>query len=78
MNLVRFRSSRFLVPGLALAAGIATAAPAPAADCIRFYAGCLVKASDLGSSSAQSVILMFIVIVLTVVQFRYVEKKVQY
>ena len=37
-----------------------------------------VKAADLGSSSAQSVILMFIVIALTVVQFRYVEKKVQY
>lgn len=33
---------------------------------------------DLGSSSAQSVILMFVVIVLTVVQFRYVEKKVTY
>src|SRR5688572_7886900 len=37
-----------------------------------------VKASDLGGSSAQSVILMFIVIVLTVVQFRFVERKVQY
>ena len=37
-----------------------------------------VKAADLGGSSAQSVILMFIVIVLTVVQFRFVEKKVQY
>lgn len=33
---------------------------------------------DLGSSSAQSVILMVVVIVLTVVQFRYVEKKVTY
>ena len=33
---------------------------------------------DLGSSAAQSVILMFIVVVLTVIQFRYVEKKVQY
>lgn len=33
---------------------------------------------DLGGSAAQSVILMFIVIMLTVVQFRYVEKKVQY
>jgi len=33
---------------------------------------------DLGSSSAQSVLLMLIVIALTVVQFRYVEKKVQY
>ena len=36
------------------------------------------KALDLGGSAAQSVILMAIVIVLTVVQFRYVEKKVQY
>ena len=37
-----------------------------------------VKAADLGSSSAQSVILMFIVIALTVAQFRFVERKVQY
>ena len=36
------------------------------------------KALDLGGSAAQSVVLMFIVIVLTVVQFRYVEKKVNY
>ena len=36
------------------------------------------KAMDLGGSAAQSVVLMAIVIVLTVVQFRYVEKKVQY
>ena len=41
-----------------------------------YYDG--VKAADLGSSSAQSVILMFIVISLTVIQFRFVEKKVQY
>ncbi|NKB77556.1 MAG: sn-glycerol-3-phosphate ABC transporter permease UgpA [Gammaproteobacteria bacterium] len=33
---------------------------------------------DLGGSAAQSVILMLIVIVLTVVQFRYVERKVEY
>jgi len=33
---------------------------------------------DLGSSAAQSVVLMFIVIVLTVVQFKFVEKRVQY
>jgi sn-glycerol 3-phosphate transport system permease protein len=33
---------------------------------------------DLGGSAAQSVVLMAIVIGLTVVQFRYVEKKVQY
>ena len=37
-----------------------------------------VKAADLGGSSAQSVILMLIVIVLTVIQFRFVERKVQY
>jgi len=37
-----------------------------------------VKAADLGSSSAQSVILMLVVIALTVVQFRFVERKVQY
>ncbi|MFI4902545.1 MAG: sn-glycerol-3-phosphate ABC transporter permease UgpA [Burkholderiales bacterium] len=36
------------------------------------------QALDLGSSAAQSVILMAIVIVLTVIQFRYVERKVQY
>jgi sn-glycerol 3-phosphate transport system permease protein len=34
--------------------------------------------SDLGGSAAQSVILMIIVIGLTAVQFRYVEKKVHY
>ena len=36
------------------------------------------KALDLGSSAAQSVVLMVIVIALTVVQFRYIEKKVNY
>jgi len=36
------------------------------------------KAMDLGGSAAQSVVLMFIVVVLTVFQFRYVEKKVNY
>ena len=36
------------------------------------------KAMDLGGSAAQSVVLMAIVVLLTVVQFRYVEKKVQY
>jgi sn-glycerol 3-phosphate transport system permease protein len=36
------------------------------------------KALDLGSSAAQSVVLMLIVIGLTVLQFRFVEKKVQY
>ena len=41
-----------------------------------YYDG--VKAADLGSSAAQSVILMFIVIGLTAIQFRYVEKKVNY
>lgn len=33
---------------------------------------------DLGSSAAQSVILMMIVITLTIIQFRYVEKRVEY
>jgi sn-glycerol 3-phosphate transport system permease protein len=37
-----------------------------------------VKSADLGGSSAQSVVLMIIVIVLTVVQFRFVERKVNY
>jgi sn-glycerol 3-phosphate transport system permease protein len=37
-----------------------------------------VKAADLGGSAAQSVVLMAIVVALTVVQFRFVEKKVQY
>jgi len=36
------------------------------------------KGLDLGGSAAQSVVLMIIVITLTVVQFRYVERKVQY
>jgi len=33
---------------------------------------------DLGSSAAQSVILMFIVVCLTAIQFRYIDRKVQY
>lgn len=33
---------------------------------------------DLGGSAAQSVILMFIVICLTVIQFRYIERRVEY
>ena len=33
---------------------------------------------DLGGSAAQSVVLMLIVITLTVVQFRYLERRVQY
>jgi sn-glycerol 3-phosphate transport system permease protein len=37
-----------------------------------------VKSADLGGSSAQSAILMIIVIVLTVAQFRFVERKVNY
>ena len=36
------------------------------------------KGQDYGGAAAQSVILMTIVILLTVAQFRYVEKKVQY
>ena len=41
-----------------------------------YYDG--VKAADLGGSAAQSAVLMAIVIALTVIQFRFVEKKVQY
>ena len=37
-----------------------------------------VKAADIGGSSAQSVILMAIVITLTAIQFRYIERKVHY
>jgi sn-glycerol 3-phosphate transport system permease protein len=33
---------------------------------------------DLGGSAAQSVVLMIIVIALTAIQFRYIERKVQY
>ena len=36
------------------------------------------KAMDIGGSAAQSVVLMVIVIALTVAQFRFVEKKVNY
>jgi sn-glycerol 3-phosphate transport system permease protein len=36
------------------------------------------KALDSGGSAAQSVVLMVIVIALTVVQFRYVERRVNY
>jgi sn-glycerol 3-phosphate transport system permease protein len=36
------------------------------------------KALDMGGSAAQSVVLMVIVIALTVIQFRFIEKKVQY
>jgi sn-glycerol 3-phosphate transport system permease protein len=36
------------------------------------------KALDLGGSAAQSVILMFIVISLTVFQFKFIERKVHY
>ena len=36
------------------------------------------KALDINGSAAQSVVLMVIVVALTVIQFRFVEKKVQY
>jgi sn-glycerol 3-phosphate transport system permease protein len=36
------------------------------------------KALDLGGSAAQSVVLMVIVVALTVIQFRFIEKKVNY
>ena len=36
------------------------------------------KAMDLGGSAAQSVVLMVIVVALTVIQFRFIEKRVTY
>ena len=36
------------------------------------------RGADLGGSSAQSVVLMLMVLVLTVVQFRFIERKVHY
>ena len=36
------------------------------------------KGLDIGSSGAQSVVLMLIVVMLTLVQFRFIERKVQY
>lgn len=36
------------------------------------------KGLDIGSSAAQSVILMVIVVLLTIVQFRYIDRKVNY
>jgi hypothetical protein len=49
MSLIRFASSRFLVSGFAIVAGLAAAAPADAATCIQRYAECLVQASDLAT-----------------------------
>jgi sn-glycerol 3-phosphate transport system permease protein len=36
------------------------------------------KGGDLGGSAAQSVVLMAIVIGLTVIQFRFIERRIQY
>ncbi len=36
------------------------------------------RSLDIGSSAAQSVVLMAVVIVLTVIQFRYIDRKVNY
>ncbi len=33
---------------------------------------------NLGSSAAQSIVLMILIIIITVLQFKYVERKVQY
>jgi sn-glycerol 3-phosphate transport system permease protein len=33
---------------------------------------------NMGGSAAQSVVLMTLIIVITVIQFKYVEQKVQY
>jgi hypothetical protein len=37
-----------------------------------------IKAMDLGASATQSVVLMVILVGLTVIQFRYVERRVHY
>jgi hypothetical protein len=47
MSLARLVPLRSLVPVVAVTAGLASAAPAQAASCIRFYAECLVQASEL-------------------------------
>ncbi|HEY3172351.1 MAG TPA: hypothetical protein VGK86_07225 [Thermoanaerobaculia bacterium] len=47
MNLARLVSIRFLAPGLALATGLAAAAPVHAGNCIQSYAECLVRAAEL-------------------------------
>ena len=36
------------------------------------------RGNDVGGSSAQSVILMLVVFVLTVLQFRFIERRVHY
>ena len=36
------------------------------------------RGADLGGSSAQSVILMLLVLVLTIFQFRFIERRVHY
>ncbi|RYE55722.1 MAG: sugar ABC transporter permease, partial [Rhizobiaceae bacterium] len=36
------------------------------------------RGNDVGGSSAQSVILMIVVFVLTVLQFRFIERRVHY
>lgn len=36
------------------------------------------RGNDIGSSSAQSVILMVVVLVLTMIQFRFIERRVHY
>ena len=36
------------------------------------------RGADIGGSSAQSVVLMIMVLVLTIIQFRFIEKKVHY
>ena len=43
----------------------------------RIYRGRVINL-DLGSSAAQSVVLMLIVIILSALQFRFVERKVEY
>lgn len=36
------------------------------------------RGGDLGGSSAQSVVLMVLVLILTIVQFRFLERRIHY
>ena len=81
--MVEHRRFGNLLPHLVLLAGVIDAVtgggPAGATTTLvyKVYADGRLG-GDLGGSAVQSVFLMIIVIGLTTVQFRYVERKVQY
>ena len=75
------RNAITVVPCFIGPAGRTTFAPRAASAYADFEAGATgdgFKALDLGGSAAQSVVLMVLVIGFTVIQFRFVEKKVTY